>query len=221
MRVLIGCPTSIHKEYCLKEYLDGINSLTYKYFDLVLVDNSEKSKYYNKLRECGVKVIKDGYNESAKERIISSRNKLREYFLKNDYDYLLSLEQDVVPPKDIIERLMKHKKEICSGLYFKERDGELVPIMYISYKEGFAKLPKFEEIPDDELVEVVTSGLGCILISRKVVERVKFRYEKDNEPWDDVWFCEDARTKGFKVYVDTSVRCKHFIKGMDWSKIKK
>ena len=72
MRVLIGCPTSIHKEYCLKEYLDGINSLTYKYFDLVLVDNSEKSKYYNKLRECGVKVIKDGYNESAKERIISS-----------------------------------------------------------------------------------------------------------------------------------------------------
>ena len=53
-----------------------------------------------------------------KERIVSSRNKLKEYFLKNDYDYLLSLEQDVVSPKDVIERLMKHDKDICSGLYF-------------------------------------------------------------------------------------------------------
>jgi GT2 family glycosyltransferase len=221
MRVLVGCPTSDHKKYCLKEYLDGINNLTYKYFDLILVDNSKKSDYYNKLKECGIKVIKDKYEESAKERVINSRNKLREYFLKNDYDYLLSLEQDVVPPKNVIERLMKHKKEICSGLYFKEKGGELIPIMYVHHKDDFAKLLRFEEIPENKLVEVITSGLGCVLISRKVMEKVKFRYEKDSKPWDDVWFCEDAREKDFKVYVDTSVRCKHFIKGMNWDEIKK
>jgi len=82
-------------------------------------------------------------------------------------------------------------------------------------------LLKFEEIPENELIEVITSGLGCVLIKRKVLENVEFRYEKNKEPWDDVWFCEDARQKGFKVYVDTSVRCKHFIKGMKWDEIKK
>ena len=116
---------------------------------------------------------------------------------------------------------MKHGKDICSGLYFKEKDNELIPIMYVPYKNEFAKLLKFEEIPENELIEVITSGLGCVLIKRKVLENVEFRYEKNKEPWDDVWFCEDARQKGFKVYVDTSVRCKHFIKGMKWDEIKK
>ena len=221
MRILIGCPTSNYKSYCLKEYLHGVRNLTHKYVDLVLVDNSKNSDYYNELKKLKIKVIKDDYKESVKERIVSSRNKLKEYFLKNDYDYLLSLEQDVVSPKDVIERLMKHGKDICSGLYFKEKDNELIPIMYVPYKNEFAKLLKFEEIPENELIEVITSGLGCVLIKRKVLENVEFRYEKNKEPWDDVWFCEDARQKGFKVYVDTSVRCKHFIKGMKWDEIKK
>ena len=221
MRILLGCPTSDYKSYCLKEYLEGVNNLNYKHFDLVLVDNSETSDYYNKLKKLNIKVIKDKYKESAKERIVSSRNKLKNYFLNNYYDYFLSLEQDVVPPKDVIQKLMKHDKDICSGLYFKEKDNELIPIMYVPYKDEFAKLLKFEEIPENELVEVITSGLGCVLIKRKVLENIEFRYEKDKEPWDDVWFCEDARQKGFKVYVDTSVRCKHFIKGMKWDEIKK
>jgi len=220
MRVLVGCPTSDHKAYCLKEYLEGVKNLSYKYFDFVLVDNSETNDYYNKLKRKGVKVIKDKYKEGAKDRVINSRNKLRDYFLKNDYDYYLSLEQDVVPPKDVIEKLMKHDKEICSGLYFKEKEGELIPIMYLPHKEGFAKLLKFEEIPENELIEVVTAGLGCVLIKRNVMEKIKFRYEKNEKPWDDVWFCEDARKKGFKVYVDTSIRCKHFVTGMKWDEIK-
>ena len=49
----------------------------------------------------------------------------------------------------------------------------------------------------------------------------KFRYDKEKSPWDDVWFCEDARKEGFKVYLDTGVRCKHYVKGMEWSKIKR
>jgi len=49
MRILIGCPTSDYKEYSLKEYLEGIKNLTYKNFDLVLVDNSKNDYYFNKL----------------------------------------------------------------------------------------------------------------------------------------------------------------------------
>ena len=69
--------------------------------------------------------------------------------------------------------------------------------------------------------EAITCGLGCVLIKKNVLEKVEFRHDKEKSPWDDVWFCEDSRKEGFKVYVDTSVKCKHYVKGMDWSVIKK
>ena len=223
MRILIGCPTSDYKEYSLKEYLEGIKNLTYKNFDLVLVDNSEDDDYFNKLRELGINAIKGKYFDSAKDRVVYSRNILRKYCLENDYDYLLSLEQDVVPPKDAIERLLKHNKEITSALYFYLGDDKktLMPMIWVHYEDEHAKRLMIDETPDNELVEVITSGLGCVLIKRNVLEKIEFRHVKDEEPWDDLWFCEDAREKGFKVYVDTGIRCKHYIMGMDWSKIKK
>ena len=94
-------------------------------------------------------------------------------------------------------------------------------MVWIHHEVEYARRLRFSEVPKDELIEVITCGLGCVLIKRDVLENIKFRYEKGKEPWDDLWFCEDARAKGFKVYVDTSAKCKHFVKGMDWSKIKK
>ncbi|MBS3143388.1 glycosyltransferase family 2 protein [Candidatus Woesearchaeota archaeon] len=223
MKILVGCPTSNHKEYSLKEYLEGVKKLSYENIHFVLVDNSETSNYYEKLKSLGVSVIKDKYKESAKERVINSRNILRRYFLENDYDYFLSLEQDVVPPKDVIEKLLSHNKDIVGGLYFYLGDDNktLLPMVWIHHEGEYARRLRFSEVPKDELIEVITCGLGCVLIKRDVLENIKFRYEKGKEPWDDLWFCEDARAKGFKVYVDTSAKCKHFVKGMDWSKIKK
>ena len=36
-KVLVGCPTSFHKDYCLKEYVVGLNKLTYKNKDILLI----------------------------------------------------------------------------------------------------------------------------------------------------------------------------------------
>ena len=83
MKILVGCPTSNHKEYSLKEYLEGVKKLSYENIHFVLVDNSETSNYYEKLKSLGVSVIKDKYKESAKERVINSRNILRRYFESN------------------------------------------------------------------------------------------------------------------------------------------
>ena len=222
-KILIGCPTSQHKEYSIKEYLEGVENLTYKNFDLVLVDNSEDETYFNKLKILGVNVIKGKYFESAKDRVVHSRNILRKYCLDNNYDYLLSLEQDVVPPKDAIERLLKHDKDITGGLYFYLGDDKktLLPMLWVHYQGEYAKRLMIHEVPENELIEAITCGLGCVLIKREVLEKIEFRHVKNEEPWDDLWFCEDAREKGFKVYVDTGVRCKHYVNGMDWSKIKK
>ena len=222
MKILVGCPTSEHKAYCLKEYLEGIKNINHE-IHFVLVDNSETEDYYNKLKELKVNVIRGKYFEHAKDRVIDSRNILRKYCLDNSYDYLLSLEQDVVPPKDVIEKLLKHDKSVVCGLYFYlgDDDKTLLPMIWVHYKGEYAKRLNFSEVSEDKLIEAITCGLGCVLIKRNVLEQIEFRHVKDKSPWDDLWFCEDVREKGFKVFVDTSVRCKHYMKGMDWSGIKK
>ena len=233
-KILIGCPTSDYHAYCLKEYIEGIKALTYPNLDILLVDNSKEESYIKKIKEYDISVIKSPYVESARDRIINSRNLLRQKFLEGDYNFFFSLEQDVIPPKDVIERLLAHKKEIVSGVYFAEKNlisesfhkKILLPVLYDFVKENGKDIPdKMRFFGGDELdgslKEVKTAGLGCLLIHKKVLKNIKFRYEKDG--FDDVFFCQDLRAKGFKVFADTSVICKHLIKKRpwDWKDIRK
>lgn len=216
-KILIGCPTSDYKAYCLKDYLNGVKNLTYKNFDFLMVDNSKSSAYSKKIKSLGFNVIKDDYKENARERIVSSRNILREKTIES-YDYLLSLEQDVIPPKNIIEKLMEHNKKITTGVYFtyKMVDSErtLVPILWVS--DGGIRNLTEEEVMGDKVIEVEGAGLGCMLISSEVLKKIKFRYEKESNAFDDMWFCEDTKEKGYKIYADTSVKCKHLIERWSW-----
>ncbi|MAG20182.1 hypothetical protein CL618_01995 [archaeon] len=227
MKILVGCPTSNHKEYCLDQYISSIKSLTYKN-DILLIDNSENKDYYKKIKEKGIPVIKDKYRETARDRIIHSRNILRRLVLDNGYDYLFSLEQDVIPPKDVIERLLSHKKDIISGVYYKKiyitvKDKEytkIVPLLWKITKEDKEK-KLMTYITDEELqtslLNIDMCGLGCLLIHRNVLEKVKFRYEKQEKSFDDTWFCKDAIKNNFKIYTDPTLKCKHLTEGMDWN----
>jgi len=118
-KVLIGCPISDYKRYCIDEYLEGIKNLTYSNFDLFLVDNSETSDFYEEIKSKGIDVERIEYAPSAKERIVKSRNIILDKFLDGDYDYFFSLEMGVIPLTDIIEKLLESNKEIVSGVYFK------------------------------------------------------------------------------------------------------
>ena len=93
-------------------------------------------------------------------------------------------------------------------------------------EDGKPILPSLETSPKVDFPADFDSGVMKLNIVSgrdmcKILEKIEFRHVKNEEPWDDLWFCEDAREKGFKVYVDTSIRCKHYVTGMDWSRIKK
>ena len=220
VKVLAGCPTSNRKKYCLKEYIESVKSLSFPSYDILLVDNSENEDYYNEIKK-ELPCVKSKFYEAARKSIIESRNILREKVLNENYDYFLSLEQDVIPPKDIIESLLKTGKKVVSGLYFYIVDNELMPMAWGRYDEKHAVRLKLSDVEDEKLIEVITAGLGCCLIHRSVLEKIKFRYVEEKEPFDDVWFCEDARKEGFSVYLDTSVKCRHLVKNWSWDNIKK
>src|SRR3989338_118772 len=141
-KVLVGCPTSNYHEYALQQYADSIKKLTYKNKDVLLVDNSEDNVYFEKIKSLGIPVIKGPWFESARDRIIASRNILRQKVLDEGYDYFLSLEQDVLPPENFIESLLKYNKKIITGVYFADNVipgkplPELIPLVYVLEDEA-------------------------------------------------------------------------------------
>jgi len=227
-KVLVGCPTSFHKEYCLDKYVDCVKSLTYKNFEILLVDNSKDDVYFERIKKYGVPVIKGPWFEGAMDRIITSRNILRQKVLDEGYDYFFSLEQDVVPPADVLERMLKADKKLVTGVYFAHNtmpDGStpLIPLVYKLIDEKTLTMAPIDkqEFDSNKLIEVVSAGLGCVLIHKDVLKEVKFRYE--NKVFDDRFFFIDCYNKNFKVFCDTSIKCKHYIlnRPYPWKVIKK
>jgi len=98
-----------------------------------------------------------------------------------------------------------------------------MPLLYIAKdknKEYLSQL-KSDNIINFGVRKVDAAGLGCLLIHKRVLDKVKFRFDKKNKAFDDMYFCKDAYDNGFEIFVEMSVKCKHLIKEMDWNKIKK
>jgi hypothetical protein len=220
VRVLVGCPTYDGKAYCLHEYLAGLRSLTYPDLFFMIVDNSEKQGYHAQILRAAESaflpgsftIVKDKFAAHAKDRIIASRNLIREYALKENFDFFLSLEQDVIPPPDVVERLVAHDKDVVSALVWnvatKAGKSIRVPMLY-EEKEAAAERIFYidpSKVMHPGLYEISTCALACTLISRNVLSRIVFRYEKG---FDDMMFCKDARKEGFSIFADTSVIPEH------------
>ena len=247
-KILVGCPTANFKEYALDFYILGLKNLTYTNFDLIIVDNSESNEYFNLLNKKinketipnakNIYIIKDTFKEKARDRIISSRNIIRQKVLDGNYDYFLSLEQDILPYKDMIERFLNDLEKIKSGneegikdlnpkiitaVYFNNQvigiKQVLAPLIYVEHimdNTGLMILPK-HRLLDKKIISIKACGIGCILIHRDVLEKIKFRYEGDS--FDDMMFCKDAIDNNFDIYCDCSLLVEHF--PGDWSSIEK
>lgn len=228
-KVLVGCPTSDYKEECLEQYAKAVKKLRYDNYDILLVDNSQTNDYSEKIKKLGLNVVKAPYFEGARERIVSSRNILREYAIKNNYDYLLSLEQDVIPPEDIIEKLLRHNKKVVTGVYYIHNvmpDGKIHLVPLVNILEDNKKTMRtlnYSEINMPRLLKIYSCGLGCLLIHKDILKEIKFRYVKEVDTHDDRWFCIDLHEKGIDLYCDNTIICKHLVNNRKWkwSQIKK
>lgn len=216
-KVLVGCPTSDYKEYCLDQYAESVKNLDYQNYDILLIDNSKTVDYIKKLKEKNIPAQRSKWFEGAIDRIFTSRNVLRQNVLKGGYDYLFSLEQDVIPPRGALKKLVSQNKNIISAVYFNRKQGGHVPL--IAVNRGFDKLcyiPEDIALKSEKTVEVDYCGLGAVLIHREVLEKIAFR--KDQKPrFDDLIFCRDAKKEGFKIYADLSIKCQHLIKNRPWA----
>ncbi len=233
-KILIACPIIDRNRYCIDKYIECLKSLTYPNKEFLLVDNSATEEFYNELKAKGINVIRGKHFDKAVPALVYNRNIIRSYFLARDFDYLFSLDSDVMCQPDAIEKLLAHKKELVTGVYYsatieqgkitakpmlfvKITDEEFSKIMQVEqYKQMpqikkedlFRQLTK-QEIQEPKLLEVDIAGLGAVLIKREVLEKTAFTFDADKKATDDFFFFEQTAKQGYKLYCDTTVKCTH------------
>lgn len=140
--------------------------------------------------------------------------------LEGGFQWVFFLDDDVIPPNDVFFRLARHNQDIVSGLYYRRQE-PICPVAMKIDAQGAAQWVTSWN-PPDSILDVDLVGAGCLLIHRRVLERTPkpwFEWEigKD-EPAvprgrgamsEDFAFCMNAKRAGFKVHLDTSIRCEH------------
>ena len=229
-KVLVAAPVCQWYDYCWFEFKAFLKNMTYHNKDIFLVDNSKDRAFFDRVR-LDFDVKKTEHLKSIRDMVTRDHNIIRDKFLEGDYDYLLMLDCDTIPPIDVIEQLLQGDKDVNSGLYFGNHDinGELkvMPFAWVFSKEekdwdNTGYLVEQEIFPG-QLMKVAFTGMGCVFLSRKVVEKVPFFYSKEMAAWDDRWLGHDVWKAGFEFWCDTRVKCKHLFMGrtMDYHDLKK
>ena len=164
--------------------------------------------------------IPPGYHIDLKitqgDQIDHLRNRIALDTLAGDYDYLLSVDSDIVLPRDSLRKMIQADKDMVSGLYIQRiPNTHTVELYGVTPGGGRANIP-YHLLRDRGLVEVAGCGFGCVLIKRRVLEGVphpQFVYHQALTHRDtvseDVDFCVKATNNGFTIWADTSILCDH------------
>jgi hypothetical protein len=231
-KILIGVPTYEGKNYCLSQFLDNIKNFSYPKdrIEIFFADNSKDNTNALMLnKKYNIKCFWKDYSDmSMFEKMADSHNQIKRYFLDSEAQYLLHLESDVFPPKDVIEQLLWARKPVVNAMY---------QVFDASHRQPCIKLTNYMHEFSRHFVNhksldgcyhwwlegkpqpVFIGGIGCCLMKRKVMQNFGFRYDTtltENYP-PDSYFAEDLRAKGIKNYVHTGVVCFHWNKE-DWGR---
>lgn len=229
-KVLIFSPTYEGKEYCRKRFVDTINEIQYPNKEFIMIDNSINDDYYNLLKLEGVPVHRVPRGNNSREALTNAQNYARKYAIDNDFDYILSVESDLFPPKDVIFRLLRHSKPIVGCLYMLggyEFNGKIlpkIPCVFLTKNDGsggtrFITNEEHEELSSvGGLHQVHGMGVGCTLIRIDIVKKYPFWCDNrfDNKH-SDVYFYMNLWNDKVPVYVDYDCEVEH--QPSDWTKV--
>lgn len=156
-----------------------------------------------------------------KMEVGEARNKSAQHVLDNKgIEYLLFLDDDVIPPEDTLLRLMRvlidEGYDMVSGTYH-QKNPFRAPLGY-RYIDGILTNITREEELSGKVFDVDVIGMGCTLIKRKVFETIPFPLFKTNEVKDgnrtkmeteDVYFCKLVKKHGFRIGIHTGIQAGH------------
>lgn len=179
-----------------------------------------------------------GFMTVTRQRIDIARNIIAEEVLDKGWDYLLFIDDDNPVPSDTIIKFLEDDKDIVTAPILGRRsDGEgnhTLCAFYGKYYDGVRFYFPIKEFRDEGyLHKVDNSGMGCVLIKRKVLEGVLQKHRdyifgfgdiRFAQPInveghsyagrtmsEDMEFCERAVDAGFEIWLDARIRPLHLM----------
>ena len=148
------------------------------------------------------------------DNVSQMRNSISEY--AKDYDYLFSVDSDIVLPRDSLAKMLGADKDIISGLYIQRIENTHTLEVYMDNSNGgYTNIP-YNLIKNRDVVEIAACGMGAALIKSEIfrkIERPYFFYKESLTMKDsiseDIYFCKKTREAGFTIWADTSIQCDH------------
>ena len=190
MEILIAVPYHEQKRYCLNELYDWIKDADLKDCEVV------------------IRFHKGTYGE--KDAVKKQREFFRRLAIYRDADYLFFMGADTIPPLDVIPKLLARNEAVVGGVYYgrtESTNGNSQQAVAWKHKE--LDLTKRENLEKQTgLMEVDGMGMDCLLLSKQAYQAVSFIEWVQND--DDYPFFDKLKEKGFKIFLDTEIICKHY-----------
>lgn len=173
--------------------------------------------------------VEYGGRGDASREILCTR-----FLMQREYDALLMLDLDMDHPPDMLDRLRKdmtdNRLDMVTGHYFRRQvfpHPMLSIVSTISDSDTYPFMPLLN-LPDSGLMEIACTGMGNVLIHRKVIEAVATRLAKGDNPFairqmprfaggsaqnwgTDYAFFTLARNLGFKLWLDCAIESSHAV----------
>jgi len=211
--------------------------------------SAEYSRSLHELRafdvSSGIDALAGVLEARSGAQISKSRNDLAAAFLResenNGAEWLLFLDSDMVFPHDVIVRLQMAahhvNADVVGGLCVMVTGNGAIPTIYqydhVPGSTGFTRVQL--DYVENSLVQVAGTGTACLMIHKRVLERMRDEAGHDYgwfservvnvdgsdgsvAHWvsEDLAFCHQVNQLGFRVFVDTTTKIGHDKNGRIW-----
>jgi FkbM family methyltransferase len=162
--------------------------------------------------------VPDGYDTEFQYfygyQIDQIRNLIGEW--AKHYDYLFSVDSDIILPKDTLVRMLSADKDMISGLYIQRKPGQHILELYQDSARGGVENIPYAAIKNRGVIPVAGCGFGCVLIKADIFRKMPYPHfvyqsaiDHANTLSEDIYFCNKARSLGYTIWADTSIQCEH------------
>ena len=153
-----------------------------------------------------------------------ARNEIAKKALKDNYDYILMVDSDMIIPNNTLIEMLKDPKELCLGIYPRKNTSTEQTECFKTGQKDYIDVYHYKDIDKmiGDYVEIKGGGLGCALIDTEVFSNIKFPYFKyviyDSGAVlsEDNYFCSQLANANYKIFMNTNVQCGHSVRKFQW-----
>jgi GT2 family glycosyltransferase len=230
MTIQIGCPVQRNREFIIKDYLTCLSNLDYPKEDIHMAflingeqkDNTEEH-IFNYMYENGeychfdIWVMDDngddtGRNNRDYRHFAEIRNSWLSMRRKTD-THILSIDSDILTSPNTVKQLLKTSTHGMSAAPVLNLDIPGRKVWNFLFDSGHLRDDGYKEyisgwrVPDRE--KKVDATGACVMIREEILnDGIDYGYHPQGE---DLYFCEKAQDKGYKIYIDPKVQTEHIM----------